>query len=129
VTAAGGHVAVANWAERSLNDLDAVEWAIAAEAGDDPVPDGDLRLAGGLEQLLADGRLIPIDSGIVEVVWQASDDDALVRGVMLGEDPDVMDSYASIVIGAAQPFRRAGGGYRLVNHVRFAVGCVRPGTR
>ncbi|MFI7598697.1 class I SAM-dependent methyltransferase [Actinoplanes sp. NPDC049681] len=115
VTVPGGHVAVANWAEAALNDLDAVERAL----DDGPSrPDGDLRLPGGLRELLADGGLADVVEGLAEVPWEAPDDDALVRGILLGEDP----ASAPAVLAASTPYRRRDGSYRLVNHFRFAVG-------
>jgi SAM-dependent methyltransferase len=118
----GGLVAVANWAERAQNDIDTIESALAEHVGDDPRPDGDLRVAGGLEQLFADAGLAFVASGIVEVVWQAPDDDTLVRGILLGEDREAQEECAPIVIAAAEPFRTAAGGYRLRNAFRYAVG-------
>lgn len=115
VTASGGRVAVANWAEAALNDLDAVERALD---GGPPRPDGDLRLPGGLVELLVDGGLADVVEGLAEVPWEVPDDDALVRGVLLGEDPE----GAEAVLAASAPYRRTGGGYRLVNHFRYAVG-------
>ncbi|GAA2527652.1 class I SAM-dependent methyltransferase [Winogradskya humida] len=115
VTAPGGHVAIANWAERALNDLDAVEQALA----DGPAaPDGDLRVPGGLEELLEDGGLTVIVAGLAEVPWRVPDEASLVRGILLGEDHDLTPE----VIGAARAYRHDGGGYLLVNHFRFAVG-------
>ncbi|MEV4639166.1 class I SAM-dependent methyltransferase [Actinoplanes sp. NPDC049548] len=115
VTVPGGHVAVANWAEAAVNELDALERAL--EDGP-PRPDGDLRLPGGLRELLEDGGLVDVVEGLAEVPWEAPDDDALVRGILLGEDPGL----AARVLAAATPYRRKVGGYRLVNHFRFAVG-------
>ncbi len=118
VTRPGGHVAVANWAEAARNDLNTIEEAVAAAAGEEPLPDGDLRLPGGLEELLADGGLPVVAAGVVALPWEARDDDTLVRAVLLGEDPEM----APAVLEAARPFRTAGGGYRLVNAFRYAVG-------
>jgi hypothetical protein len=109
-------VAVANWAERERNDLDTIEAAVAAAAGEEPLPDGDLRQPGGLEQLLAG-----VSAGLVEVPWEASDDAALARGVLLGEDPATISVRAPAVLAAARPFRTAAGGYRLVNAFRWAA--------
>ena len=120
VAVPGGLVAVANWAEASRNDLDAVEAAIAAADGDEPGADGDLRVAGGLEGVLAEAGLTVVDSGLVEVPWDVPDDRTLVRGVLLGEDSTVVRDLATVVLAAARPFR-VGGGYRLVNTFRFAV--------
>ncbi|GGQ64984.1 class I SAM-dependent methyltransferase [Couchioplanes azureus] len=115
VTGPGGHVAVANWAEAARNELDAVERAL-----DDgpPRPDGDLRLPGGLAELLTDGGLVDVREALAEVPWEVPDDDALVRGVLLGEDA----GRAGAVLAAARPYRRADGSYRLVNHFRYAAG-------
>ena len=117
VTRPGGHVMVANWAEAARNDLDTLEEAVAAADGEEPAPDGDLRLPGGLEDLFADGGLDVVAAGLAELPWEVADDDGLVRAVLLGEDP----AMAPVVLAAARPFRTAGGGYRLVNAFRYAV--------
>ncbi|MEO3930813.1 class I SAM-dependent methyltransferase [Micromonosporaceae bacterium B7E4] len=122
VTRPGGLVAIANWAEGRHNDLDTVERAVADAAGEDLLPDGELRQPGGLERLLADGGLDVVAAGLVPVPWYAPDDDALVRGVLLGEDPETIAAIASTVRDAARPFRQPGGGYRLDNAFRYAVG-------
>ena len=129
VTAAGGHVAVVGWAERELNDLDVVESAVARADGEELPEDGDLRRPGGLQGLLADGGLRDVEERLVEVPWVVADDEALVRGILLGEEPVVVASYARTVLEAARPLRRADGSYRLVNHVRLAVGCTASGSR
>jgi SAM-dependent methyltransferase len=118
----GGAVAVVNWAEGDLNDVDAIEAAVADAAGDEPRPDGDLRVPGGLERLLGERGLELVSSGLLEVPWCAPDDDTLVRGILLGEDPATMADIAPTVIAAAEPFRTPDGGYRLVNHFRYALG-------
>jgi SAM-dependent methyltransferase len=120
VAVPGGLVAVANWAEGALNDLDVVERAIAEVDGAEPAPDGELRAAGGLEALLADAGFEVQASGLVAVPWEVPDDATLVRGVLLGEDASVMRELADAVVAAATPFRVADG-YRLVNHYRWAV--------
>ncbi|MEQ4305194.1 class I SAM-dependent methyltransferase [Plantactinospora sp. B6F1] len=118
----GGLVAIANWAEGRHNDLDTIERAVADASGEEPLPDGELREPGGLERLLADGGLDVVVAGLVPVPWYAADDDALVRGVLLGEDPQTLAATASTVCDAARPFRQPGGGYRLDNAFRYAVG-------
>jgi len=123
VTVDGGFVAVANWAEGALNDLDHIEAAVAEADGEEPQPDGDLRLAGGLEGALADAGLRLVAAGVVEVPWTAADDATLLRGVLLGEDASVVRDLAPVVLAAAQRFR-SGEGYRLVNRYRFAVGQI-----
>ncbi|WP_067496391.1 class I SAM-dependent methyltransferase [Actinoplanes sp. TFC3] len=115
VTLPGGHVAVANWAERDLNEVDSVERALDDEP---PGPDGDLRVAGGLEELFGDCGLTVVASGLVEMPWEVPDEAALVRGILLGEEP----ALAPEVTAAALPYRNESGGYRFVNHFRFAVG-------
>jgi SAM-dependent methyltransferase len=124
VSAPGSHVAVANWAERALNDLDTVERALddGPPGPDGPDgPDGDLRVAGGLEELFEDSGLKVAVSGLVEMPWEVPDDATLVRGILLGDDP----ALASDVLAAAAAYRTESGGYRLVNHFRYAVGCPR----
>jgi SAM-dependent methyltransferase len=118
----GGRVAVANWAEDDRNDLHAIEAAVAEAAGEEPLPDGDLRQPGGLEELLGDAGLEVVAGGLVELPWEVPDDDTVVRGVLLGEDPATMAATAATVLAAARPFRTVAGGYRLVNAFRYAVG-------
>jgi SAM-dependent methyltransferase len=118
----GGRVAVANWAEGERNDLDRIEAAVANAAGEEPLPDGDLRQPGGLERLLGDGGLDVVAGGLVELPWEVPDDDTLVRGVLMGEDPATVAATAPTVLAAARPFRTATGGFRLVNAFRYGVG-------
>lgn len=122
VTRPGGHVAVANWAEGHRNDLDTIETAVARANDETPPPDGELRSPGGLEGLLDEGGLTLVAAGLVTLPWLAPDDETLVRAVLLGEDPDTVAATAATVVAAAQPFRTADGGYRLVNAFRYAVG-------
>lgn len=117
----GGAVAVANWAEGARNDLDVVERAVAAAYEEDVPPDGELREPGGLEAVLAEAGLELVTAGLVATPWTVADDDALVRGVLLGEDAQTMAELAPVVVAAAEPFRTTAGGYRLVNAFRFAV--------
>ena len=124
VTAPGGHVAVVNWAEDARNDLATIEAAVGAAAGDEPRPEGELRRAGGLEKLFAEGGLEVVAAGLVDVPWSAPDDDTLVRGVLLGEDAATVAATAPVVVGAARPFRAPAGGYRLSNAFRYAVARV-----
>jgi SAM-dependent methyltransferase len=81
---------------------------------------GDLRVAGGLEAVLREADFDVVAAGLVAVPWFAADDDALVRGVLLGEDPSVLRDLAPVVLAAAAPFR-VDGGYRLNNAYRFVV--------
>lgn len=120
VTVPGGLVGISNWAESDRNDLKTIDAAVAAAAGDDMSTDGDLRKPGGLEALLGDGGLEVVAAGLVAVVWVAPDDDVLVRGVLLGEEPQVVAATAPTVIAAARPFRTSGG-YRFVNAFRYAA--------
>ncbi|MEV4706575.1 class I SAM-dependent methyltransferase [Actinoplanes sp. NPDC049316] len=115
VTRPGGHVAVANWAERALNDLDVIERVLS---GGSPRPDGDLRLAGGLRELLEDGGLTGVVEGLVDVPWEFADDESLVTGILQGEAPEL----AVEVLAVVRPYRQKAGGYRLINRFRWAVG-------
>jgi SAM-dependent methyltransferase len=124
VTRPGGRIAIANWAEGALNDLNTVEEAVARAAGEELSPDGDYRLAGGLETLMREAGLEVLSAGLVECPWEAADDAMLVRGVLMGEDPEPMAQTAPIVIEAARPFRTAAVGYRLINAFRFTVAGV-----
>jgi len=129
VTAPGGHVAVANWAEGSLNELEVIERAMALADGDEVHDDDALRRPGGLHRLLVDGGLHDVRSDLTAVPWVAADDDALVSGILFGEDPATMASYAPTVLDAARSFRRGDGSYRLINHFRHAIGCTPRATR
>ncbi|RWZ61589.1 class I SAM-dependent methyltransferase [Labedella populi] len=120
VLRAGGLIAVANWADRELNQLDAIESALATAAGDETPPDGDLRLPGGLEAVLVEAGFDLVEAGTVDVTWAPADDVALLRGVLLDDDPHPEDKR--VVLEAAAPFRRADGGYVLENVFRYAVG-------
>jgi SAM-dependent methyltransferase len=117
----GGAVGVANWAEAARNDLDVVERAVAAAHDDEVPPDGELRLPGGLEALLTDAGLDVVASGVVAAPWRAADAEALVRGILFGEDPATTAELASVVVEASRPFRHADGGYELRNALRYAV--------
>jgi SAM-dependent methyltransferase len=121
VTVPGGQVAVANWAEDARNDLDTIEAAVATAAGEDPLPGGDLRHPGGLERLLTGAGLTVVAAGLVEVPWEAPDDDTLVRAVLLGEDPATISARTPSVLAAAHTFRTLTGGYRLTNAFRYAT--------
>ncbi|MGF0117112.1 class I SAM-dependent methyltransferase [Promicromonospora sp. Marseille-Q5078] len=125
VLAPGGRVGLAGWAEGARNDLDVVERAVAAAFEEVVAPDGPLRPEGGLEEALADAGLDVVVAGVVEAAWTAADDARLVRGVLLGEDPATLAELTPVVVGAAAPFRVPGGGYRLVNSLRYAVGRTR----
>ncbi|MEU2198869.1 class I SAM-dependent methyltransferase [Isoptericola sp. NPDC019482] len=122
VLAPGGRVGLACWAEGARNDLDVVERAVAEAYEEDVPPDGPLRAPGGLESALAGGGLEVVAAGVVDVPWTVPDDDGLVRGVLLGEDERTMAELAPTVLAAAAPFRASGGGYRLANAFRWAVG-------
>jgi SAM-dependent methyltransferase len=118
----GGVLALAGWAERERNDVDAVERAVAAALEDDPPTDGPLRLPGGLEAALASAGFDVVGAGLAPVPWTAPDDDALVAGILLGEEEPVLAGLRAAVVDAARPFRTPDGGYRLVNAFRWAVG-------
>lgn len=124
VSTSGGRIAVANWAEGSRNDLETVEAAIARALDEEPLPDDELRRPGGLERRFAAVGLADVETGVTEVVWTASDDAELARGVLLGEDDAIIRERTPIVVAAAAPFRQADGSYRLVNAFRWAVGRV-----
>ncbi|KQO97680.1 class I SAM-dependent methyltransferase [Leifsonia sp. Leaf264] len=120
----GGIVAVSNWAEAALNDIDVVEAAIAEARDDEPYPDGPLRPAGGIEAALAAGGVQVVDSRVVDVPWFAPDEVTLVRGILLGEDADVVTSLHAVIVAAAAPFRDGRGGYVLRNSFRWAIARV-----
>ena len=45
-----------------------------------------------------------------------------MRGVLLGEDAEGLAAVGPVVVAAARPFRRADGGYVLLNAFRWVVG-------
>jgi SAM-dependent methyltransferase len=122
VLAPGGRFAVANWAERAANDVDALERAVAEEDGEPPSDDPPERLPGGLEALLADAGFAVVASGVAETPWAVPDDASLVAGVLLGDDASVLRDLGPVVVAAAAPFRTPAGGYLLHNRLRWAVG-------
>lgn len=118
----GGRAGLATWAEGGRNDLDRVESAVAEFHGEEPREDRALSRDGELDGLLAAAGFTVVAAGIAEVPWTAEDDDALVRGVLLGEDAAGLAAVGPVVVSAARPFRRPGGGYVLLNAFRWAVG-------
>lgn len=116
-----GLIAVANWAEGSLNDIDVVERAISGALDEEHPPDGPLSPAGGIEGAFAATGLEVVEAGIVETPWVARDEEMLVQGILLGEDPGTIAELRSIVVAAATPFRDARGGFTLRNSFRWAV--------
>ena len=124
----GGVIAIANWADRALNDLDAIETALAEASGDETPPDGELRRPGGIEGALEEVELELVEAGLVDVPWTVANDDDLVRAVLLVDDvADIGVEDRRLVVGAARPFRRLDGSYELRNAYRYAVG-RRPGA-
>jgi SAM-dependent methyltransferase len=121
----GGTIAVANWADRASNDLDTIESALAAASGETTPPDGDLRVPGGLEAVLADAGFDLVEAGVVDVPWRATDAEALVRAVLLDAEPHEDDRR--VVLEAARPFEQEDGGFLLRNTFRYAVGRVTEG--
>lgn len=121
VLAPDGVLGLAGWAERTRNDLDALNAALAAADGEEPPEDGPLRVEGGLTGLLADAGWALLDGGVTPVPWIARDDTDLVRGILFGEAPSTVAELAPVVLDAAAPFRRPDGSFRLLNAFRWAV--------
>lgn len=115
----GGLVVIANWADAAENDIDTIEKAL--DDDDDDGSESKLRLPGGQQELLEAFGLDVVFSGLVEAPWHAPDDDILVRGVLLGEDPETQQQLADIVREAAASYRTTTGGYLLKNAFRYAV--------
>ena len=122
VLAPGGAIALAGWAEASANELDVVERAVAAADGEPLPPDPATRAPGGFEAALRAAGCTGITSGVVEAPWTAEDADALVAGVLLGDDLGVLAELGPVVVDAAQRFRTPDGRYVLHNRLRWAVG-------
>lgn len=126
VLAPGGLLAVCGWAERDRCELDAVEAALAADDGDEPGPEGPLRREEPVRALLAGAGLAVEHVALVDVPWTAADGDALVRGLLLGEDAAGLADRGPVVRAAAAPFRGADGSYRFRNAFRLVL-ARRPG--
>lgn len=124
VVRTGGFIAIANWAEGSLNDVDVVERAIADALDEERPPDGPLRPAGGIETAFVATGLEVVEAGVVETPWVARDEETLAQGILLGEDQDTIAELRSIMVAAAAPFRDARGGFTLRNSFRWAVARV-----
>jgi SAM-dependent methyltransferase len=122
VTVPGGFLAVANWAEAARNDIHVLEQAVATSFEEELPPENELRLPGGLEELFRRCGVELVASGTVAAPWDAPDESTLVRGILLGEDSAGLIDGRATVISAASQFRMPGGGYRLVNAFRYAVG-------
>ena len=122
VLAPGGRIAVANWAEDTLNDIETIEHAVARAAGEQPRLGGDYRKPGGLEAWFLSAGLAVVSSGLVATPWEAPDDDTLVRGILFGDDDATIAARSASVLTAAEPFRAVSGGYLLENVFRWVVG-------
>ena len=120
----GGLIAISNWAEESLNDLNAIEVAVATAREEESPPDGPLRPVGGIEAAFASAGLDVVESGMVEAPWSAPDAETLTRGVLLGEDAETMAGLQSVVVRAAAPYRDGRGGFVLRNHFRWSLARV-----
>lgn len=122
VTTPGGLVAVCGWADRALVELDAVEAALAEDDGEPPAEESPVRHDEPARALLRGAGLVVEHVELVDVPWTAADDDALVRGALLGEDAAGLADRGPVVLRAARPFRTADGGYRFRNTFRLLVG-------
>lgn len=118
----GGLIAVSNWAEGARNDIDVVETAVTSARREELRPDGPLRPAGGIEEAYAAAGLEVVATGLVDVPWEARDDEALVRGILLGENAETMAELHAVVVDAATRFRDDRGRFVLHNAFRWAVG-------
>lgn len=123
-----GYVAIAHWAEGSLNDIDIVERAVAGAFDEEPSPDGPLRPAGGIEAVFLAAGLEVVASGVVAMPWVARDDATLVRGILLGEDASTMAELHDTIVAAAIPFRDDAGVYTLQNTYRWGIARVTAAT-
>lgn len=115
----GGVLGMANWAEGGLNDLDAVNTALAAAADEDELPESPLRGPGALEAIVAAAGFAVEEGGLVSCPWVVSDGNELVAGLLLGEDPSVVRDLRNEVLAAAAPFRAGDRGYRFENSFRW----------
>lgn len=121
VLAPGGRVAVCGWAERHRNELDVVEAALALDDGEPLGDEHPLREEAPVRALLTVAGLTVETVTLVDVPWTAADEDALVRGVLLGEDAAGLRERGPVVVDAAERFRTPGGGFRFRNTYRLLV--------
>lgn len=118
----GGCVAVATWAEAALNDAGRLDAALARDDGEEPSPDDELRLPGGLGELLRASGLREVRDGVATGTWTAVDDDTLVTAILLGEDAAGIAARRDVVLDAARPLRAHDGSTTLRTAFRWAVG-------
>lgn len=122
----GGSVAVCNWGRMEDRELFAVMRALR----DGPSAAGsDIGEPGGLEALARRAGLEPGRAGEIEVPYEASDQEMLVRAFLndalfgalqrLGED-----EVRRLILEAAAPFRRRDGSYRFENRFRYVIAAV-----
>jgi SAM-dependent methyltransferase len=114
----GDRVAVATWAEDALNDLTALERAVA---GEDHEPSGPGREEGYLGTLLAEHGFTVETEQVAEAPMVLADADEVVAAVMFGETEGLRAELRPAVLAAARPFRRPDGSYVLRNAFRWAL--------
>lgn len=120
----GGLLAVCGWAERETNDLAVVHAALAADDGEpvDPdEPEDPWHEEAPVREVLTEAGLTVEHVEVVEVPWAVPDGDAVVRGVLLGEDAAGVAERGPVVRAAAEPFRAPDGGYRFRVAARLLV--------
>jgi SAM-dependent methyltransferase len=127
VRAPGGHLAVATWGPPERCEQFVIGDALEALAGGGQTGTHPLGADGVLAGLFEAAGLATRVTGEVEVPLLLADRAALVRAfwvdvidVGLLEHVDEATARGAIV-AAAEPFRRADGGYRLENVYRYAI--------
>jgi SAM-dependent methyltransferase len=121
VTAAGGHIAVANWAEDELNDTEELEQAVDRRRGHPAGPPSNRRRQAALTALFTDAGLSVIVEDVVHLPFRADDDDALATAILLSAPASSSTRDKQALLVAARRFRRADGSYELTTAMRYAV--------
>lgn len=121
VTAAGGHVAIANWAEDELNDTEELEQALDRRHGRLGRPPNGRRHRSALTALLTDAGLSVTVEDITRLPFRAGDDNALITAILLSAPASSNAKDKQTLLAAARRFRLPDGSYRLATAMRYAV--------
>jgi SAM-dependent methyltransferase len=126
-----GLVAATTFAEPERNESTALHLALeplrnAAPAGPSHLP-YELSAAGGLEELLTNASLEPVDSGEVPLAWTHPSVDEAVRAVLASAGGAMAieaageDAARDVLQHALTPFTRKDGSVSMSNVFRYAI--------
>jgi SAM-dependent methyltransferase len=121
VTASGGRVGIANWAEPEHREI--LDVAVPMRGGETP-PAAPYTTADGLAALARAAGLEPEDGGLVDVPFVVPDQATLERAFLADVPPEGLEDEAeerAAIAAAAAPFRRPDGSYRLENRFRWLL--------